>query len=74
MALQLGEQWRVQECELRREEGLLRMHIGFVRGSKFAAPGSTISLNCPCMTPSNGAGSTSISSSSARSSLCGCHG
>ena len=40
MALQLGEQYRVQECELRREEGLLRLNIGFVRGSKFAAPGA----------------------------------
>ena len=40
-ALQLGPEWRVEECDLRREEGLLTLRLGFVRGSKFMAPGQS---------------------------------
>lgn len=46
-ALQLGEQWRVEECDLRREEGVLTLRIGFVRGSKFVAPGQGHQLGLP---------------------------
>lgn len=46
-ALQLGEEWRVEECELRREEGLLRLRIGFERGSKFVVAGQGHQLGLP---------------------------
>ena len=46
-ALQLGDGWRVVECDLRREEGLLRLRIDFARGSKFMAPGASHQLGLP---------------------------
>lgn len=46
-ALQLGEEWRVEECDLRRDEGVLTLRIGFVRGSKFAAPRQGHQLKMP---------------------------
>lgn len=46
-ALALGEQWRVEDCDLRREEGVLTLRIGFARGSKFEAPGQGHLLKFP---------------------------
>ena len=46
-ALQLGGEWRVVECDLRREVGLLSLRIDFTRGSKFMAPVASHQLGLP---------------------------
>ena len=47
LALQLGPEWKVTDCELDPQARRLTLKVDFMSGSKFAAPGAAHQLLCP---------------------------
>jgi transposase len=47
LALQLGPEWKVTDCVLDEQARRLTLTLGFVSGSRFAAPGAAHQLLCP---------------------------